>query len=193
MAGITESAARERGGTAGGPAVCRRGSLLVLGGIAGYLLTVVSSAESVGQAVCGAIAKSLLGHDPEASALTSVVPGTVLAFVPGLAGTLTACNIAVLGSVAHLLRDAAQSGGPLYGASASLLQSIGNVLVIAVVFFPLAYCAGSRPAAWMTAAPGRSRAVTLIVAGTSTLLYGDVENHARRKAVPTYPIAPWAT
>uniref|UniRef100_UPI0036F3EB3A hypothetical protein n=3 Tax=Bacillati TaxID=1783272 RepID=UPI0036F3EB3A len=95
----------------------------------------------------------------------------------------------------QLFRDAAQSGNPLYGASAFLLQSIGNVLVIAVVFFLLAYFAGGRAAAWMTADPGRMAAVTavtLIVAGVFTFLYWDVRILARREVIPWYPIAPWA-
>ncbi|OKJ25235.1 hypothetical protein AMK24_31745 [Streptomyces sp. CB02366] len=315
---MAESAARERRGAAEGPAVRRRGLLLLLSAFAGFVLTVVWSAEFVDQVVGGTIATSLLGHDPEASALTSVVSGTVFAFVSGLAGTFTACNIAVFGSVAPMLgsvnsragravralqplgwlflgmaavsvtygavvglvgtsmpqfsqaqpvagelsgrtvqsmvtfgviglamfwlglsalgytrdpfakasrrfpqaqtvfmgvlvggflvgrpyplfrqlfRDAAQSGNPLYGASAFLLQSIGNVLVIAVVFFLLAYFAGGRAAAWMTADPGRMAAVTavtLIVAGVFTFLYWDVRILARREVIPWYPIAPWA-
>ncbi|MFF1961996.1 hypothetical protein ACFVWX_34200, partial [Streptomyces sp. NPDC058220] len=68
MAGIAESAARERRGAAEGPAVRRRGLLLLLSAFAGLVLTVFWSAEFVDQVVGGTIATSLLGHDPEASA-----------------------------------------------------------------------------------------------------------------------------
>ncbi|MGP3638577.1 hypothetical protein ACTU45_35730 [Streptomyces sp. 24-1644] len=318
MARIAESPLHGHGDLAGERGVRRRGLLLFLSTVAGFLLTVIWSAEFVDQAIGGTIAESMLGHDPETSALTSVASGTAFAFVSGLAGTFTACNIAVFGTVAPMLgtvnsragravqalrplgwlflgmaavsvvygavvglvgtsmpqfseaqsvpgelsgrsvqsmvtfgviglsmfwlglsalgytrdpfakpgrrfphaqtvfmgvlvggfligrpyplfrqlfRDAAQSGNPFYGASAFLLQSVGNVLIIAVLFFLLAYFAGGRIAAWMTADPGRMAAVTavtLIVAGVFTFLYWDVRLLARREIIPWYPIAPWA-
>ncbi|OKI44012.1 hypothetical protein A6A29_35950 [Streptomyces sp. TSRI0281] len=291
---------------------------MILSTVAGFLLTVIWSAEFVDKTVGGNIAGSILGHDPETSSLASVAAGTAFAFTSGLAGTFTACNIAVFGTVAPMLgtmnsrtgravqalkplgwlflgmavvsavygavvglvgtsmpqfseaqaapgvlsgrslqsmitfgviglamlylglsslgyvrdpfakaarrfphaqtvfmgvlvggflvgrpyplfrqlfRDAAESGNPFYGAAVFVLQSVGNVVIIAVLFFLMAYFAGGRLAAWMIAKPGRMAAVTavtLIVAGVFTFLYWDVRMLARREIIPWYPIAPWA-
>jgi hypothetical protein len=291
---------------------------LILSTLAGFLLTVVWSAEFVDQTIGGNIAESVLGHDPETTPLASAAAGIAFAFTSGLAGTFTACNIAVFGTVApmmgkvtsrtgravqalkplgwlfigmaavsaaygalvglvgpsmpqfsqvqsapgelsgrsiqsmvvfgtiglamlymglsslgftrdpfarlsrrfphaqtlfmgvlvggflvgrpyplfrQLFRDAAESGNPFYGAAVFVLQSVGNVLIIAVIFFLMAYVAGGRLSAWMTAKPGRMAAitaVTLIIAGVFTFLYWDVRLLARREIIPWYPIAPWA-
>jgi hypothetical protein len=299
-------------------AVRRRGLVLALGSLAGFLLTVVWSAEFVDRTIGGNIAEAILGTSPEEASLTSAMAGVVFAFTSGLAGTFTACNIAAFGAIApmmdsvqgrwgrfvqtfrplgwlslgmvtvsalygvvvglvgtsmpqfsqaenvpgvlsgrsiqamvtfgviglamfymglaalgyvrdpfarlsarfphaqslfmgvliggflvgrpyplfrQLFRDAAESGNPLYGAAAFVLQSLGNILIIAVLFFVMTYVAGGRLHAWMASKPGRMAAVTataLIVAGVFTFLYWDVRLLARREIIPWYPIAPWA-
>ncbi|MFF9076956.1 hypothetical protein ACF1BP_32415 [Streptomyces sp. NPDC014735] len=318
MADIDELPVRGSGVGTGAREVRRRGLLLVVSIVAGFLLTVIWSAEFVDKTVGGTIARSILGRDPETSPLASVAAGTAFAFTSGLAGTFTACNIAVFGTVAPMLstvnsragravqalrplgwlflgmavvsavygavvglvgtsmpqfseaqpapgvlsgrsvqsmvtfgaiglamfylglsslgytrdpfakaarrfphvqqvfmgvlvggfligrpyplfrqlfRDAAESGNPLYGAAAFVLQSMGNVVIVAVLFFLMAYFAGGRLSVWLTARPGRMAAVTavtLIVAGVFTFLYWDVRMLARREIIPWYPIAPWA-
>ncbi|OKI86594.1 hypothetical protein AMK10_34855 [Streptomyces sp. CB02058] len=302
----------------GGTGVRRRGLLLLLSTVAGFLLTVVWSAKFVDQTVGGGIAEPILGQDPQTATLGSATAGIAFAFVTGLAGTFTACNIAVFGTVApmmgaagsrvgravqalkplgwlflgmavvsaaygalvglvgtsmpqfseaqptpgvlsgrsiqsmvtfgliglamlymglaalgyvrdpfarlsrrfphaqsvfmgvlvggfligrpyplfrQLFRDTAESGNPLYGAVAFVLQSAGNVLIMAVILALTAYVAGGRLSVWLMAKPGRMAAVTavtLIVAGVFTFLYWDVRLLARRDIIPWYPIAPWA-
>jgi len=95
----------------------------------------------------------------------------------------------------HLFRDAAESGNLLYGAAAFVLQSLGNIVIMAVLFLALAWFAGGRLHTWLSSRPGRLAvltAVTLIVAGVFTFLYWDVRLLARREIIPWYPIAPWA-
>jgi hypothetical protein len=95
----------------------------------------------------------------------------------------------------QMFRDAAESGNPLYGAAAFTLQSIGNVVVMAVLFLILAYFAGGRLHRWVSANPRRITVVTavaLIVAGAFTFLYWDVRLLARREILPWYPVAPWS-
>ncbi|WP_454197199.1 hypothetical protein [Nocardia sp. Marseille-Q1738] len=84
----------------------RRGLVLLLGVLGGFLLTVVWSAPFVDRAIGGTVADGLLGHDAEETALTGIGAGVVFAFVSGLAGTFTACNIAVFGAVAPLAGSA---------------------------------------------------------------------------------------
>jgi hypothetical protein len=95
----------------------------------------------------------------------------------------------------QLFRDAAESGNPLYGAAAFVLQSLGNIVVLALIFLLLAYFSGGRVQRWLAAKPSRVTAliaVAFIVAGVFTFLYWDVRVLARRGIIPWYPTAPWA-
>ncbi|NUT43741.1 MAG: hypothetical protein HOV86_27490 [Thermoactinospora sp.] len=292
--------------------VRRRGLVLLLSALAGFLLTVVWSAEFVDQTIGSTVADTMLGRDADATPIAGVVSGVVFAFASGLAGSFTACNIAALGAVAplvgarpsvrariretlrplgwlaagaltvsglygvvvgivgtsmpqfatarpapgtlspglvqamitfgliglaflymglaalgyvrdplarfpsgrmavmgaliggfligrpfpmfrQLFRDAAESHNPLYGALAFMLQSAGNIVIMAVLFVLLALAAGGRAHRWLTASPGRLALVTgaaLIVAGVFTVLYWDVRILARRDLI-WYPTAPW--
>ncbi|KXK60621.1 hypothetical protein AWW66_17840 [Micromonospora rosaria] len=295
----------------------RRALIVGLSVLAGFLLTVVWSAEFVDQTIGDNMANALLGHDAKETPIAGVAAGIAFAFVSGLAGTFTACNIAAFGAVAPMLggggsrwhrlgqalrplgwlsvgmiavsavygavvglvgtrmpqfstapnvagelsprsiqsmvvfgviglvmtylglaalglvpdpfarisprfpnapmvvmgaliggfligrpfplfrqmfRDAAESGNPLYGAAAFTLQSIGNIVIMAVLFLLLTYTVGGRLHRWIAANPRRITVVTavaLLVAGVFTFLYWDVRLLARREILPWYPTAPW--
>ncbi len=296
----------------------RRGLIILMSLLGGFLLTMVWSAQFVDETIGDNIANTLLGHDAKATPITGIAAGIVFAFVSGLAGTFTACNIAVFGAMAPMLggtggrlsrllntlkplgwlavgmlvvsasygavvglvgtampqfsttpnspgglsprsiqsmvvfgliglsmcylglaslgvvrdpfariaqrrpnapmvfmgvliggfligrpfplfrqmfRDAAESGNPLYGAAAFSLQSLGNIVIMALLLLFLAYTVGGRLHRWLTANPRRITiimAVALIVAGAFTFLYWDVRLLARREIIPWYPTAPWA-
>ncbi|TCB94307.1 hypothetical protein E0H26_21725 [Micromonospora zingiberis] len=296
----------------------RRRLIILLSVLGGFLLTVIWSAEFVDSTIGDNIANTMLGHDAKETPLTGVAAGVLFAFVSGVAGTFTACNIAAFGAIAPLagtsggrlgrflaplrplgwmavgmivvsavygvivglvgtsmpqfstapntpgslsprsiqsmvvfgliglimvylglaalkvvpdpfariarrypnaplvfmgvliagfligrpfplfrqmFRDAAESGNPLYGAAAFTLQSIGNIIIMAVLFLLLAWFAGSRLQRWFAARPSRlaaTIAVAFIVAGAFTFLYWDVRLLARREIIPWYPTAPWA-
>ncbi|MFC0865971.1 hypothetical protein ACFHYQ_27095 [Sphaerimonospora cavernae] len=94
----------------------------------------------------------------------------------------------------QMFRSAAESGNPLYGAAAFALQSLGNIVVMAVLFLALTHLAGGRLRNWLAARPARIAVLTataLIVAGVFTFLYWDVRLLARREILPWYPTAPW--
>jgi hypothetical protein len=94
-----------------------------------------------------------------------------------------------------MFRDAAESGDPLYGAAAFSLQSIGNIVLMALLFLALAYLTGGRLQRWLTQNPRRIAVVTgvaFLVAGSFTVLYWDVRLLARREIIPWYPTAPWS-
>lgn len=76
---------------------------LIFGLLAGFVLTVIWSYTFVDSVIGGTIANSLLGYDAEAATLTGPIMAVVFAFVSGLAGTFTACNIAAMGAVAPLM------------------------------------------------------------------------------------------
>lgn len=297
----------------------RRWLIVLISVLGGFGLTIVWSAEFVDQTIGGSVTDALLGEGATETSIAGVASGIAFAFVSGLAGTFTACNIAAFGAVAPMLgstggsrwkrlaatlkplgwlavgmlvvsaaygvvvglagtgmpqfstapnvpgalsaravqslvvfgviglvmcyiglaalglvrdpfarisrrfpnvpmvfmgaligafligrpfglfrmmfRDAAESGNPLYGAAAFCLQSIGNIVVMAVVFLILAYGTGGRLQRWFAASPKRVTVITavaLIVAGAFTFLYWDVRLLARRDIIPWYPTAPWA-
>jgi hypothetical protein len=94
----------------------------------------------------------------------------------------------------QLFRDAAESHNPIYGALAFMLQSAGNIVLIALLFVLLALVAGGRVQRWLTAKPGRLALITgaaFIVAGVFTFLYWDIRVLGRRELI-WYPTAPWS-
>ena len=316
---IHPAPAEQRDGTLVRGAAPRRSGLVVLFGVlAGFLLSVAWSASFVDTVIGRNVADGLLGHDAAGTAIAGAGAGVVFALVSGLAGTFTACNIAVFAAVAplaggtggrwsrvsaalrpllwlglgmvvvsaaygvvvglvgtgmpqfdtapntpghltarmiqamvvfgvvglamtylglaaaglvrdpfarlatrfpraplvffgalvgafligrpfplfrQLFRDAAESHDPLYGAASFVLQSIGNILVLAVVLLLVTWLAGRRLQGWFAADPRRLTvlsAVSLLAAGVFMVLYWDVRLLAMRDIIPWYPLAPWA-
>lgn len=94
----------------------------------------------------------------------------------------------------QLFRDAAESGNPLYGATAFVLQTLGNLVVVAVLFLLVTVVFGDRLHRWLTARPSRASALmaaAFIAAGVFMILYWDLRILARRDLI-WYPMAPWA-
>lgn len=91
-----------------------RGRIVLLSVLAGVALAVLWSYEFVDHVIGDNVANTLLGHDAKATAIGGTVAGLVFAFVSGLAGTFTACNIAMAASVGPLSqaggRDATRAG-----------------------------------------------------------------------------------
>ncbi|MEW2146687.1 hypothetical protein AB0869_28145 [Micromonospora vinacea] len=86
----------------------RNGLIIAFSVAAGVLLSVLWSYEFVDSVIGDSVASGLLGHDAKATAISGTAAGLVFAFVSGLAGTFTACNIAMLASIGPL--GAAGSG-----------------------------------------------------------------------------------
>ncbi|WP_327047013.1 sulfite exporter TauE/SafE family protein [Microbispora sp. NBC_01189] len=80
----------------------RRGLIIVLSVLAGALIAALWSFRFVDSVIGDNVANTLLGHDAKHTEIAGLVAGTVFAFVSGLAGTFTACNIAVFGAIAPL-------------------------------------------------------------------------------------------
>ncbi|WP_034485346.1 hypothetical protein [Actinomadura oligospora] len=93
----------------------------------------------------------------------------------------------------QLFRDAAESHNPLYGAAAFVLQSIGNIAIMAVLLIAIALLTGGRVSRWLTATHRRAGAITTvgyIAAGVFLLLYWDVRLPSVFEKF-WYPLAPW--
>jgi len=92
-----------------------------------------------------------------------------------------------------MFRAAAESGNPLYGAAAFSLQSLGNIVIMTVLFLVLTYATGGRLRRWLAANPRRMTVLTaaaLIVAGTFTFLYWDVRA-LNGRVIDWYPTITW--
>ncbi|WP_257902745.1 hypothetical protein [Saccharothrix obliqua] len=81
----------------------RRGLVVLLSSLGGFLLSVVWSAQFVDDVIGGTVVDALLGEGTRDSAVSGVGSGVLFALVSGLAGTFTACNIAAFGVLAPML------------------------------------------------------------------------------------------
>jgi MFS family permease len=93
-----------------------------------------------------------------------------------------------------MFRHAAESHNPLYGAFAFVLQSLGNIVVMSVLFLLLSYAAGRPIARWLNAKPSRAAVLTaaaFLVAAAFMVVYWDVRLLGRLGYI-WFPTAPWS-
>jgi hypothetical protein len=93
----------------------------------------------------------------------------------------------------EMFRHAAETHNPLYGATAFVLQSFGNIIVLALLFVIITYGTGGRLQRWLGANPTRTTiltATTFIVAGAFTVIYWNVRILGRLGYI-WFPTAPW--
>ena len=92
-----------------------------------------------------------------------------------------------------MFRSAANSHDPLYGAAAFALQSLGNIIVMSLLFVVLSYGLGGRVQRWLAAKPSRSSILTsaaFIIAGMFAVVYWDVRA-LHGVGYIWFPTAPW--
>ena len=92
-----------------------------------------------------------------------------------------------------MFRHAASSHNPFYGAAAFVLQSIGNILVMSVLFLILSYVAGRPLQRWMAAMPSRASVLTalaFVIGGVFMLCYWDLRVLSRLGYL-WFPPSPW--
>jgi len=101
---------------------------IALGSVAaGVLLAVLWSYEFVDHVIGDNVANALLGHDAKATAIGGTVAGLVFAFVSGLAGTFTACNIAMAAAVGPMSQTSDRHDATL--GLRTLLRPVGWLTV----------------------------------------------------------------
>lgn len=101
----------------------RRGRILAGSVVAGVLMAILWSFELVDHVIGDNVANTLLGHDAKATAIGGTVAGLAFAFVSGLAGTFTACNIAMAASIGPMSQ--ASAGAPARQGLRSMLRPVG--------------------------------------------------------------------
>jgi hypothetical protein len=113
----------------------RPGRVIAASVLAGVALAVLWSYEFVDSVIGDNVANTLLGHDAKATAIAGTGAGLLFAFVSGLAGTFTACNIAMAASVGPM--GAASNSGGASGRTraglAALARPVGYLLLGMVV------------------------------------------------------------
>lgn len=84
----------------------RRGPLVATSLLVGLAIAILWSASLADDDIGVNTANGILGHDSLTTGITGGVAGIIFAFTAGLAGTFTACNVAVFSAVAPLMEDA---------------------------------------------------------------------------------------
>ncbi|WP_341720583.1 hypothetical protein QQG74_13295 [Micromonospora sp. FIMYZ51] len=97
----------------------------------GILLAIAWSFEFVDGVIGDNVANTLLGHDAKQTAIGGTVAGLAFAFVSGLAGTFTACNIAVFGLAPQVARQSSTQGR-IRGQLSALGWLTTGLMVVAV-------------------------------------------------------------
>jgi sulfite exporter TauE/SafE len=95
----------------------------------------------------------------------------------------------------RMFRYAADDGNPAFGALAFVLQSLGNITIMAVLLIGVQLLSRGRFGAWLTASAARIAAVTagsLLIAGSFTVLYWGVRVPDMFGAFGGWwPVMPW--
>ncbi|MFG2720611.1 hypothetical protein ACGFW5_20260 [Streptomyces sp. NPDC048416] len=87
----------------------RRTLVVAVGCVLGFLLAYAWSPQLADDQIGFNTADAMLGHDALATPIAGVASGVLFAFVSGLAGSFTACNVMVLGAVGPLVGESALS------------------------------------------------------------------------------------
>src|SRR5215211_5485269 len=101
----------------------RTALVVTLSVAAGILLAVLWSYEFVDSVIGDNVANTLLGHDAKKTAIAGTAAGLLFAFVSGLAGTFTACNIAMAAAVGPMSQ--VSEHGSSSGSLRALLRPVG--------------------------------------------------------------------
>ncbi|MEU4219510.1 hypothetical protein [Actinoplanes sp. NPDC026623] len=133
-----------------------RGRIVIGSVIAGVLLAILWSFELVDHVIGDNVANTLLGRDAKATAVGGTVAGLAFAFVSGLAGTFTACNIAMAASIGPMSQ--ASAGSSTRRGLRSMLRPVGwlalGMVVVSGVYGFLGVLIGDRLPQLSTATSG---------------------------------------
>ncbi|MEU3370545.1 hypothetical protein ABZ734_08680 [Streptomyces sp. NPDC006660] len=87
----------------------RRSLVIAVGVVLGFLLAYAWSPQLADDQIGFNAADAMLGHNALTTPIAGVTSGVLFAFVSGLAGSFTACNVMVLGAVGPLVGESALS------------------------------------------------------------------------------------
>jgi hypothetical protein len=147
----------------GSPPQPRHRPLVVAGAlVGGAVLATVWSAEFVDQEIGMTVANSVLGHDARQTALAGSAAGAVFALVSGLAGTVTACNIAVFGALPSMATAASGRRSRLRAVLGAVGWLGAGLIAVAAVYGAIAVLLGPQAPQLSTETVGNGVPVRLI-------------------------------
>ncbi|HEV2885839.1 MAG TPA: hypothetical protein VGX49_02915 [Jatrophihabitans sp.] len=121
-----------------------RGLTIAAGVLVGVIIALVWSVKLVDSDIGHNLANGLLGREAEQVDLSSTVTSLVFAFVTGVAGTFTACNVAVFSAIAPSVRD----GSSRLASARRALRPLGwlalGAVAVTSLYGVLASLLGSR-------------------------------------------------
>lgn len=148
----------------------------VAGVLAGAVLAVAWSHEFVDQVIGMTVANSVLGQDAKQSVLVGSLAGAIFALVSGLAGTVTACNVAVFGALPSVAAGTASRRSRAVGVLTALGWLGAGLMAVACVYGVLAVLLGTSLPQLSTATIGNGMPVRLVqsivVFGLIGLVFG---------------------
>jgi len=117
-------------------------------------------------------------------------PAAELVFMGGLVGAFLIGR--PFGMFRHLYEYAAKTDNPVLGFATFALQSVGNIVVVSLLFVGISLATRGRFQRWLTASPSRLAritAVSFIIAGAFFIAYWGVKLGARAGLLwwPTMP------
>ncbi|MFG1878834.1 sulfite exporter TauE/SafE family protein [Sphaerisporangium sp. NPDC049003] len=142
----------------------RRARLVLLSVLAGAVAASLWSFHFVDSVIGDNVANTLLGHDAKGTAITGVVAGAVFAFVSGLAGTFTACNVAAFGAVVPLVRQGESWRSRLRETLRPLSRLALGMIVVSGLYGAIGALFGERLPQLSTATVGDGLPVRLLQA-----------------------------
>jgi cytochrome c biogenesis protein CcdA len=144
------------------PQVRRRGWVVAGAVLAGALLAYAWSAEFVDREIGLTVADSMLGHDAGGTVIAGSLAGALFAVVSGLAGTVTACNVAVFGALPAVAGGAATRRARMRAVLTSLGWFGAGLMGVAAGYGVLAVALGPGMPQLSTATVGSGMPVRLV-------------------------------
>jgi len=129
----------------------RRALVLALSLLGGLLVAYAWSAQTADDRIGFNTADALLGHDANNTPITGIATGILFAFVTGLAGSFTACNVAVFGAVGPLVGRAATRRDKLRAAVTPLGWLAVGMIPVSAAYGALVGFIGTRMPQFSTA------------------------------------------
>ncbi|GAA2409304.1 hypothetical protein GCM10010420_42150 [Streptomyces glaucosporus] len=134
----------------------RRGLVVSVAALFGFALTVVWSHEFVDQTIGANVAGALLGQDAATASLGSSLIGIAFALATGVAGTFTACNVAVFSAVAPLAGQARSRRGRLVQLLRPLGYLAAGAVAVSSVYGVIVALVGTGMPQFQLGSPGAS-------------------------------------
>jgi len=129
----------------------RRWLVLTLSVVAGLLLAYGWSAQLADDTIGFNVADTLLGRNANGTPIGGILSGVVFAFVSGLAGSFTACNVAAFGAVGPLVGGTRTRGERLGHALRSLGWLAAGMIPVSAVYGAIVGIVGTRMPQFSTA------------------------------------------